>query len=124
MTAPFDPVATATLRSMPERAQAEVLDVYTAVSVVMAARSDTENLYRAIQASKMQFCDEHLIGALAVSAGAFVKMVAEMLGQSVDDVVRNTLKARHSDPTDMEMYDMILEVATTGEMPDLFQDES
>jgi hypothetical protein len=113
-----DPIARAVISSMPEVNQMEVLDVYSSIVILMAARDDIHHTSTAMTAMRQQFCEEHVAIGIAVAAGEFVKMLAEMLGQSVDEIVRNTLKSRHGDPTDLEMFDIIVKFADTGEMPE------
>jgi hypothetical protein len=109
------------LDDLPPRQRAEVLDVYSAVTVLMAARDDTDKTYTAIAASMTQFCEKHLIVGLAMVAGEFVKLLAEGTGRSVEDVVRQNLAARHTDPVDMEMFDIIIGVADSGVLPEGLQ---
>jgi hypothetical protein len=110
----LDREARALLMELPKEAQAEVLDVYSCVSALMATRCE-DSLRRAMAASLTQFCSEDLIGGLAIAAGEWVKMLAEGTGRTVDEVVRQTLASRHPDPTDLEMFDTILGYADGSE---------
>ena len=118
MSEPPDPAAAALLNELPTSVKGEVLDVYCSMTALMAARDDKDKMLTSLMALQTQFCTEHAVVGLAIVAGEFIKLLAEGTGQSVDDVVRNTLKARHADPTDTEIFDIILSVADGDAIPD------